>query len=137
LIAGKPTYEELEQRVKTLEIEIVEWEQNNEALRVSEKKYRDLYDCAPDMFVSVDAKTANIFDCNQTLANALGYAKKEIIGRPIFDMYTPESAEHAKVNMFPEFVQTGTIEAEELQLQRKDGSKIDVSLNVSTAAKSM
>jgi len=46
-------------------------------------------------------------------------------------MYTPDSAEHAKANVFPVFVKNGTIEAEELQLQRKDGSKIDVSLNVS------
>jgi PAS domain S-box-containing protein len=133
-MAEKLTYEELEQRVETLEIEIVEWEQKKAALRVSEEKYRDLYDSAPDMFVSVDAKTAKIFDCNQTLANALGYAKEEIIGRPIFDMYTPESAEHAKAKVFPVFAKTGTIEAEELQLQRKDGSKIDVSLNVSAVS---
>jgi len=111
--------------------DIAERKRVEEVLRESEEKYRDLYENAPDMFVSVDAKVANILDCNLTLANVLGYAKEEIIGRPIFDMYTPKSAEHAKTNVFPVFVKNGTIEAEELQLQRKDGSKIDVSLNVS------
>jgi len=111
--------------------DITQQKETEEKLRASEEKYQDLYDNAPDMFVSVDAKTAKILDCNQTLANALGYAKEEIIGQPIFDMYTPESAEHTKTKVFPIFTKTGTIEAEELQLQRKDGSKIDVSLNVS------
>jgi signal transduction histidine kinase len=46
-------------------------------------------------------------------------------------MYTPESAEYAKADVFPVFVKNGKIEGEELQLQRKDSSKIDVSLNVS------
>ena len=111
--------------------DISERRQTEETLRQSMAIIQDLYDNAPDMFVSVDAKTGKILDCNQTLANALGYTREEIIGRPIFDMYTPDSAEHAKTNVFPAFVKTGTIKGEELQLQRKDGSKIDVSLNVS------
>ena len=104
--------------------------QAEEALRVSEEKYRDLYDNAPDMLVSVDAKTATIIECNQTLADELGYTKEEIIGRPIFDMYTLDSAEYAKANVFPVFAKNGIVKEEELQLQRKDGSMIDVSLNV-------
>jgi len=110
---------------------IVERFNTKAALMKSEEKYRDLYDSAPEMFVSVDAKTATILDCNKTLCNALDYKKDEIINRPIFDMYTPDSAEYAKKKVFPVFVKTGFIQAEELQLQRKDGSKIDVSLNVS------
>ncbi len=101
------------------------------ALQESEKKYQDLYDNAPDMFVSVDAKTATIINCNQTVADQLGYTKEEIIGRPIFDMYTQDSTEYAKKKVFPLFVKTGEIKDEELQLQRKDKSRLDVSLNVS------
>jgi PAS domain S-box-containing protein len=102
-----------------------------DVLLESEKKYQDLYDNAPDMFASVDAKTATIVNCNQTLANQLGYTKEDIVGRPIFDMYTQDSAEYSKEKLFPVFLRTGTIEGEELQLQRKDGSTLDVSLNVS------
>ncbi len=102
----------------------------NEVLRESEKNYRDLYDNAPDMFLSVDAKTAEILNCNQTLSNNTGYTKEEILGRSIFDMYTLESSEHAKNHVFPLFAKDGIITGEELQVQRKDGSIIDVSLNV-------
>ena len=133
-MSEKPTYEELEQRVKELERDSIVHRQVEEALRESEKKYQDLYDNAPDMFASVNAKTAIVINCNQTLADQLGYTKEEIIGRPIFDMYTPISAEYAKENIFPVFVSTGTIEGEELQLQRKDGSKIDVNLNVTAVS---
>ncbi len=110
---------------------ITERKKAQEALRESEKKYQDLYDNAPDMFVSVDAKTGTITQYNQTLAKSLGYTKEEIIGRPVFDLYTSDSAEHAKSNVFPVFVKTGVVKEAELQLQRKDGSTIDVSLNVS------
>ena len=129
-MADKQTYKELKQRVKVLEQEVAEFKRAEEVLRKSEKKYQDLYDNAPDMFVSVDAKTATILDCNRTLVNALGYTKEEVIGRLIFDIYTPESAEYAKANIFPVFVKDGTIKGEELQLQRKDGGVIEVSLKV-------
>ncbi|MCD4717709.1 MAG: response regulator, partial [Desulfobacterales bacterium] len=85
----------------------------------------------PDMNFSVDAKTATIINCNQTLADSLGYTKGEIIGRPVFDMYAPDSAEYVKANIFPLFLKTGAIEGEELRLRRKDGSVIDVSISAS------
>jgi two-component system cell cycle sensor histidine kinase/response regulator CckA len=116
---------------KELESEVEERKQTEKALRESEARYQDLYDNAPDMHISVDAKTATIINCNQTLADALGYTKEEIFGRSVFDMYAPDSAGYAKAHVFPMFLKTGTIEGEELQLQRKDGVLIDVSLNVS------
>ncbi|MBW2246334.1 MAG: PAS domain S-box protein [Deltaproteobacteria bacterium] len=111
--------------------EITDQKHAEEKMRKSEEKYRDLYDNAPDMNVFIDAKTATILDCNRTLVDALGYAKEEIIRRPIFDICAPESANYIKEDVFPVFVKSGKIEGEELQLQRKDSSKIDVSLNVS------
>ncbi len=110
---------------------IIERKQAVVALQKSEKKYQDLYDNAPDMFFSVDYKTMALINCNQTLADKLGYTKKEIIGRPVFDMYTQDSAEFVKENLFPVFVRKGTIEDVELQLQQKNSSTIDVSLNAS------
>ena len=98
-------------------------------LKKSEAKYLDLYNNAPDMFVSVDAKTAEIIECNQTLACNLGYQKRDIVGRSVFDVYHPDCLENVKKN-FKSFAETGRIDYKELQLKRKDGSKIDVSLNV-------
>jgi PAS domain S-box-containing protein len=115
---------------KELEKHIGERKQSDEMARESEAKYIDFYDNAPDMYVSVDAETARILQCNQTLADNLGYAKEEIIGRLIFDMYHPDCLE--KVNKtFRSFVETGQVRDAELQLKGKHGAKIDVSLNAS------
>ncbi len=38
------------------------------AQAISEQKYQDLYDNAPDMYASLDAANARIVGCNQTLA---------------------------------------------------------------------
>ena len=100
-----------------------------EALRESEVRYVDLYENAPDMFISVDSKTGNIIACNNTLAGATGYSKEEIIGRPVFGMYQPDCAEYVKSTLFPRFRKTGEIRDEELKVLRKDGTVINVTLN--------
>ncbi len=102
-------------------------------LQESEAKYQDLYDNAPDMFISVDAKTAKIIECNNTLTKKLGYNKEEIIGLSIFDVYHPDFMEGAK-KAFRSFVQTGEVHDAELELQRKDGSKMVVSLNATAVS---
>ena len=118
-------------RVAVFAHDITQQKLTETALRKSKAKYQDLYDNAPDMFVSVDAKTAEIIECNQTVVDQTGFTKNEIIGRLIFDMYTPESAAYAKKYIFPSFATTGVIKGEELRLQRKNGSPLDVSLNSS------
>ena len=118
------------QQLADLAWETVVRRQTEEALRTSEAEYADLYDNAPDMFLSVDAATAIILQCNDTLVKKTGYTKEEIIGRSIFDMYHPDCMPAVK-KAFYSFVTTGEVYDAELQLKRKDGSKLEVSLNAS------
>ncbi|MEW8351548.1 MAG: EAL domain-containing protein [Candidatus Thiodiazotropha taylori] len=104
-------------------------QEQRQQLKESEQRYIDYYNNSPDMYVSVDAETANIRECNQTLADNLGYGKDEIIGYPIFDLYHPDCMEDVQ-RAFKSFVTTGHVKNAELQLMRRDGSKIDVNLNV-------
>ncbi len=98
-------------------------------LKNSEEKFRTLYNNAPDMYVSVSAKDASILLCNNTLLQATGYSKEELIGAPIFRMYHEDCM--ADVNdAFNLFVETREVKNKELILKRKDGSKLYVSLNV-------
>lgn len=101
----------------------------NEALKASEARYSDLYEHAPDMYVSVNAETAQVVQCNQTLLSALGYDREAVIGQPIFNLYHPDCLP-AVHEAFDIFVRTGEVHDAELQLQRQDGSPLDVSLNV-------
>ncbi len=121
---------ELSKTVQKLESEIEHRKQMEGKLKESETRYMDLYENAPDMYASVNAETARIDACNMTLANTLGYAKEEIVGHPVYNIYHPDCLEDAK-KAFQSFIETGKLDNRELQLRRKDGSKLDVSLNVS------
>ncbi len=101
-----------------------------EKLMESERRYRDLYQNAPDMYASVDSTTGRILQCNQTLSIVTGYSMEEIVGLSAMDMYHPDSLENAK-KVFKVFQATGEVRNAELQLRCKDGSIVDVMLNAS------
>ena len=122
---------EMRQRVAELEQAGAQYKGTVESLEQSGRTYYDLYDNAPDMFVFVDAKTANIIRCNQTVVQTLGYTREEIIGHSVFERYHPDCIGDAH-EVFQSFVETGEVEDAELVLKRKDGGRIDVSLNVSS-----
>ena len=82
-----------------LTINIIQRRRSAIALRASEAKYYDLYENAPDMYFSVDAKTATITECNNTLVEAFGYSKEEILGRSIFEIYHPDCREECKTSV--------------------------------------
>lgn len=120
-----------QQRVDSVAVvvqDITKRKQAEKALQESEKKYRDLYDNAPDMYHSID-KNGIIIDCNETWARMVGYKKEDIIGRHLTEFFTAESKrlferdfprlnyEKAQLNLEREFV-------------RKDGTVFPASLNV-------
>jgi PAS domain S-box-containing protein len=102
-------------------------------LQRSRIKYQSLFDNSPDMYVSVSPDNAIIQECNETLLQNTGYSREEVIESPIFEMYHEDCMYEAK-NTFQQLIETGIIKDKELTLKRKDGSKIEVSLNV-TAVK--
>ena len=109
--------------------DIAEQKLAREALAASQRQYRELYDNAPDMYCSVDVKTKKVIRCNQTLAANLGMTKDEIIGLPFVELYHPDSREKAR-DSSREFLETGQLNRDDLQLGRRDGGGIDVSLRV-------
>ena len=104
--------------------------QAEEALKENELKYFDLYENAPDMYLSVDAEIATIRQCNKAVLVKTGFSTEELIGRSIFELYHPDCLEDVK-KAFERFKQTGELKNIELSIQRKDGTKIPILLNVS------
>ena len=92
------------------------------ALQSSEARYRAIYDVAPDMLATVDRHTAIIVDCNQTLADTLGYRKAELIGISVFALYHPDCLGRAR-EVSRTFVRTGQLRDVELLLRRKGGGR--------------
>lgn len=111
--------------------DITERKEAEQALRDSEALYFDLYKNAPDMMVSVDAASSKIVRCNQAMAEVLGYPHEEIIGKPVFDVLSAESAEILRTRIFDRLSKTGHVSHEDLTLVCADGSQRDVILNSS------
>ncbi|MDI6761071.1 MAG: PAS domain S-box protein, partial [Candidatus Brocadiaceae bacterium] len=97
-------------------------------IRESEKKYKDLYDNAPDIYLTHDNQGI-ILGCNLSGAKMLGYDnKEELVGKPISD-FQPPGVRETYETLLPRRFSGLHIEGLELQLLKKDGSVIDVGLN--------
>lgn len=113
-------HENLERRVQ----------ERTAALKESEMRYLDLYNNAPDMFVSVDLATQRVTECNDTFLNVTGFYKSEVIDKHVYDLYHPDCMDQTR-RSFGQFMATGQTQDLELLLLKANGDVIDVSLNVS------
>ena len=98
------------------------------SLQKTKAQYQDLFDHAPDMYFTIDADSAQILRCNQTLLKTLGYTETEILGQSVFDLYHSNFRQEAQ-KAFQTFLDTGELNNVHLVVQRKDGTTLDVSLN--------
>ena len=89
LMAGKPTYKELEQRIKDLAKEASELKRTEEALRKSEERYRNLFDTVSDFIYTHDLNGC-FLTVNRGGAQTLGYKPEDIVGRSISHFMLPE-----------------------------------------------
>jgi PAS domain S-box-containing protein len=101
-----------------------------EALQESERRYRDLYEEAPNAYFSVRVDGC-IERANRRAAELLGYSSSELMGRPVFDLYadTPSGKARAQ-KVFQKFLVGEEVIGEELEMRRANGSKIWISLAV-------
>ena len=80
MIAGKPTHEELELRIETLEIEAQKHKQDKEIFRESEKKYKTLIENANSIILRWDTDGRIIY-LNPYGLEYFKYKEDEIVGR--------------------------------------------------------
>lgn len=113
-----------------LKQEVTERKHAEEALRISEAKYADLFENAPDIFLSVSTETGKIHECNKALTITTGFSKEEIIGKPVSSLYAPEDRQKV-LHALEQFKNTGAVHDLELQLLQKDGGIRHVMLNAS------
>ena len=99
------------------------------ALKASEARYQDLYHNAPDMFASLDRVSNRIVQCNRTLVRETGVARDRLVGRPVFELFAPESREVLR-DALERVGETRDVRDVELRLVRPAGPPADVSMNV-------
>ena len=119
----------IRQRVEEFEQDQVGYQQFLDEYEESMTEYFDIYYYAHDMCISVDVETEKVLQCNKAVIETLGYNNRtEIVGDSIFKLYHQDCLEDAK-ELFRVITETGEIHDAEQTLRRRDGGKIDVSLN--------
>jgi diguanylate cyclase (GGDEF)-like protein/PAS domain S-box-containing protein len=96
-----------------------------EALRVSESRYRRLFEAARDGILLINADSAQIEDVNPYLIELLGYSHAEFLGKKLWDVGSFADRLESKA-MFAELQARGYVRYESLPLKTKAGSEVQV-----------
>ena len=99
-------------------------------LKQSEERYRDLYEEAPNAYLSVGVDGL-IHRANRSAIELLGYSLDEMVGRPVSDLYADTTSGKARAQeVFKRFLAGEEIRVEEMEMRRSDGSSVWVNLSV-------
>ena len=91
-MAKKPTYKELEQRVKELKNEAVERKRTEEALKNAQQELEAVLDAAPASIWRKDIE-GKYLQVNQRYCDTVGLSKEGVIGKTDYELYPEEIAE--------------------------------------------
>ncbi len=96
---------------------------------ISDSMYERFFNEAPDMFIVVDAESATIKLCNNTLCMTLGRTRDTIVGNDVDAIYHPDCYGEVK-RVLRELLLEGQVFSEALQLLGSDGKPVPVSLHI-------
>ena len=97
----------------------------NNALKISELKYRRLFETAQDGILLVDYKTGMIMDANKFLIDILDYSKNAFLGKHLWEVGVFKDIAASKKN-FLTLQKKKYVRFENLPLETKKGKKIAV-----------
>ena len=107
---------------KKLELEV---KTINDALAISETRYRRLFETSKDGMLILDAGTGKITDVNPFLIELMGYSKEQFIEKAIWEIGFFKDI-IANKDKFLELQQLELVRYENLPLESADGRMINV-----------
>jgi PAS domain S-box-containing protein len=113
------------QRILLAIEDITDRKRAEEELRASETRYRRLFETAQDGILILNADTGQINDVNPFLIDMLGYTRRELLGKKLWEIGAFEDNRASKA-AFEELQRNGYIRYEDLPLKTKDGREISV-----------
>jgi diguanylate cyclase (GGDEF)-like protein/PAS domain S-box-containing protein len=94
-------------------------------LKASELQFRRLFEAAQDGILILDGTTGLIIEANQFIINMLGYSRKELVGRSLWEIGAFLDIKRSK-KAFRELQKKRYIRYEDLPLESKDGRRMEV-----------
>ncbi len=98
---------------------------NEDALRVSEIRYRRLFEAAHDGVLLMDPATRKITDANPFMTKLLGYPRAKLVGKELFEIGLLKD-EAASKEMFQKLKKTHEVRYENLPLESRNGQHQEV-----------
>ncbi len=96
-----------------------------EALRTSEERFRSLYRGTPLPLHSLD-REGRVEQVSDAWLALMGYTPEEVLGRPLINFLTEESAREFRQRDWPELIVRDRLESREYRAVTKDGAFLDV-----------
>jgi PAS domain S-box-containing protein len=99
--------------------DITERKEAEEALRLSEARYRLLIDTAPDIIYTIDA-SGTLTDINEAFETVTGFSRDEWLGKPFAPLVHPDDL-HRAIETFEQARQGGSPAPYELRILTSEG----------------
>lgn len=96
-----------------------------ETLRLSDARYRRLFETAQDGILILHADTGQVVDANPFLKELLGYSQEEFLGRKLWEI-GPFKGEDASRSAFAALQVNDRLHYQGLPLETKDGRRVEV-----------
>jgi PAS domain S-box-containing protein len=96
-----------------------------EAMRISELRYRRLFETAQDGILILDGDTGQVVDANPFMKDLLGYSQEEFLGRKLWEIGPFKGTVASKIT-FAEIQLTDRVRYGGLPLETKDGRRVEV-----------
>lgn len=111
--------------------DITERKQVEDRMRVSEVRYRRLFEAAHDGVLLLDPGTRKITDANPFMTTLLGYTRDQLVGMELFEIGLLKD-EAASQQMFERLKQDRQVRYEDLPLESQEGDhqEVEVVANV-------
>ncbi|MFC1893426.1 PAS domain S-box protein [Chloroflexota bacterium] len=98
-----------------------------QALRLSEERYRSILESAANLILSVD-KEGIIVDCSALIQHMIGYTPSEVIGQRLVEIIHPDERNTIQESL-KEVLSKGFEYDHQYRMIAKDGSPVEVGMN--------
>ena len=118
----KPTYEELETRLRELERQTISPKVSEEVILETERKYRTLFNDSRDA-IYITSRQGEFLDVNPALLELLGYTREEMIDKINIKSIYVDPADRDRFQR--EIEKKGSVRDYEVKFCKKNGTEMD------------